>query len=163
MPSSTESQFGSSGILKDRAIQERSAVAAEALYGSQPNNSGVDAFSVTYVFPALDVGAATKSEKIEGVEGYRGLVKAISVYAVTQTYSGDDAYVDIGLTGTLAAYIDGADFGVALAANGALTLDLTAGVTGTIPVGADIICTFATPDTGADGIATYAVTIQYFR
>ena len=163
MPSSTESQFGSSGILKNRAIQERIATAVEAQLGSQPINSGVDAFSVTYVFPALDVGAATKSEKIEGVEGYRGLVKAISIYAVTQTYSGADAYVDIGLTGTLDAYINGADFGVAIAANGALTADLTAGATGTIPVGADIICTFATPDTGSDGIATYAVTIQYFR
>ena len=123
----------------------------------------IAAFSVTYVFPALDVGVATKTELIEGLEGFRGLVKAISVYAVTQTYSGDDAYVDIGLTGTLDAYINGADFGVALAASGALTLDLTAGATGTIPVGADIICTFATPDTSSDGIATYAVTIQYFR
>jgi len=161
---STPSQFGSAAILNDRAIQERIATAVEAQLGSQPINSGVDAFTITYVFPALDVGAATKTELIEGVEGFRGTVKAISLYACTETYSGADAYVDIGIAaGDLDAYIDGADFGEVVSAAGALTCDLTAGVVGTIPVGEDIACTFATPDTGSDGIATYAVTIQYYR
>jgi len=160
---STGSQFGSAAIITDRAIQERIATSVEAQLGGTPLYSEVDAFTITYIFPAQDVGAGTKTELIEGVEGFRGTVRAITVYECTELYSGDDAYVDIGIAaGNLDAYIDGADFGVALAVGGSLTLDLTAGVTGTIPVGENIACTFATPDTGSDGIATYAVTIQYY-
>ena len=159
---STSSQFGSAGILKERAIQERIAVAAEALYGSQPNNSGVDAFSITYVFPAIDFGGGNKTEQVEGIEGFRGTVKAIIVYECSELFADANSYIDVGIDGGDAdAYIDGAKF-AALAADASLAADLTAGVVGTIPVGEDILVSMFKP-TGATGIATVAVTIQYYR
>jgi len=161
---STESQFGSSGILKDRAIQERIATAVEAQLGSQPINSGVDAFSITYIFPDVDMGAGTKTERIEGVEGFRGTVKAIILYEVTEVWSDTDSEIDVGINGgDTDAYINGAEIGELLAVGDTLAADLTAGVVGTIPVGEDLLVTMVTPTTGTTGIATVAVTIQYYR
>lgn len=163
MPSSTESQFGSSGILKDRAIQERIAVAVEAQLGSQPVNSGVDAFSVTYILPAKDFGVGAFTEDIQGVPGFRGTVKDISYYDTTEVYSDADASVDIGIQGgDVDAYVVGSDIGV-IASNGAASQTLVAGVIGTIPVGEDILVTGNTVTIGTTGISTLAITIQYFR
>lgn len=164
MPSSTEAQFGSSGILKERAIQERIATAIEAQLGGTPIRGGVDAFSITYVFPAVDLGGGAKTERIEGVEGFRGTVRDICYYDCTEVFSDTDVETDVGINGgDTDAYINGADMGVALAVGGSVSVDLTAGVTGTIPVGEDILVSMSTPTTGTTGIANVAVTIQYFR
>lgn len=163
------SRFGSAAILNDRAIQERIAVALEAQLGGQPVHSGVEAFSITYTFPDVDMGGGTKTERIEGVEGFRGTVKAILIYNVTETWSDTDSEIDIGINGgDTDAYVDGAEFGILLddtdASLSALAASLNAGVVGTvIPVGEDIIVTFVTPTSGTTGIATVGVTIQYYR
>ncbi len=160
------SQYGSAAILNDRAIQERIAVAHEAQLGGQPIHSGVDAFSITYVFPLKDFGAGNWTEDIEGVPGYRGTVKAVCIYVVTEVFSTDtlQARVEVGIQGgDVDAYVDTADFG-ALAVAAALNPALTAGVVGTIPIGENIIVTGYAPTGGTPtGIASVALTIQYYR
>lgn len=158
------SQYGSAAILNDRAIQERIAVALEAQLGGQPIHSGVDAFSVTYVFPDIDMGGGTKTERIESIEGYRGTVKDICLYNVTEVWSDTDSEIDIGINGgDTNAYIDGAEIGTLLAVGASLDIALVAGVTAVIPVGENLIVTMVTPTSGTTGIATVAVTIQYYR
>lgn len=159
---STPSQFGSAAILNDRAIQERIATAVEAQLGSQPINSGVDAFSITYVFPAIDMGGGNKTQRIEGVEGFRGTVKAIILYNISEAFSDANSYIDVGInSGDADAYINGEKF-AALAQNASAAADLTAGIVGTIPVGQDLLISMFKPS-GTTGIATVAVTIQYYR
>ncbi len=161
------SQFGSAAILNDRAIQERIAVALEAQLGGLPIRAGQDAFCITYVFPAVDFGGGTKTEDINGIPGYRATVRDITLYDVTEVWSDTDSEIDVGTQVADAdGYVDGAEFGVLLAVNGALSVGVNPGVVGDVPLtdaGQDLIVTMVTPTTGTTGIATVAVTIQYFR
>ncbi len=144
-------------------------VALDAIQTSQASiaaSDGQGAFSVNYTFPAKDFGAGDWTEDIQGPAGFRGLVKAISIYDVTETFNGSvtESRVEVGIqAGDVDAYSISDDFGL-LAADAGLTPALTAGVVGTIPVGEDILVTgYAPDDAGANaGIATVVVTVSYF-
>lgn len=143
--------------------------ALEAIQVSQASiaaSDGQGAFSVTYVFPAKDFGAGDWTEDIQGPTGFRGLVKAISIYDVTETFNGSvtESRVEVGIQGgDVDAYSISADFGL-LAADAGLTPALTDGAVLTIPSADNILVTgYAPDDAGANaGIATVAVTVSYF-
>lgn len=154
--------------ISERDIQTRIAVASEAMQAALEaanTEDGAGAFSVTYVFPAVDLSAGNVVEDIQGPPGLRGLVKAISVYNVTVTFNAvtTAARIDVGIqAGDTDAYVISAGLGT-LAADAALTPVLTAGVVGTLPIGEDALVTFVAPTGGTPaGTATFAITINYF-
>jgi hypothetical protein len=152
-----------------QAAQEAIQVAQEAIQVSQASQAASDgqgAFSVTYVFALADFGAGF-TEDIQGPAGFRGLVKAVDIYEISEAFNGDTtaARLDIGIqAGDADAYVVSADIPDPTGTGAALSLALTAGVVGTIPVGEDILLTGIAPnDAGANtGICTLAVTISYF-
>lgn len=151
--------------ISERDISTRVAVALEAVevaLEAANTADGAGAFSVTYVFPAKDWGAEW-TEVINTPAGFRGLVKAAVIYDVTEIFSavGSDARVDVGdgtdvdafaITGGLGTT------GVDASAAPAITL----GVTGTIPVADIVTITGIAAGTPGTGIATLALTINYF-
>jgi len=164
---STSSQFGSAGILKERAIQERIATAVEAQLGGSPVRGGVNAFSITYIFPSVNFGTGNKTEVIEAVPGYRSNVMAVTLFEVTEAFNGSvtEARIDIGDGVDADEFILTADFGdgdVGIA--GTLSPVLTVGDDAIIPVGQSITVTCVAPnDAGANtGIGSVAVTLQYY-
>jgi len=122
-------------------------------------------FDVTYIFPAKDFGAADFVEDIQTPPGFRGKVRAISLYDVTETFNAvtTPARVDIGSGGDDNAYAISASLGL-LASGAALTPALTNGVTHIIPANSQVEVAGVAPTGGVEtGIATVAVTIQYFK
>lgn len=123
-------------------------------------------FDVTYVFPAKDFGAAANwTEVIESPPGFRGMVRAISLYDVTEVFNAPTtpAYVYVGISGDIDAYALSASLGT-LAAAASDSPALTHGATRYIQANTTIHVT-GVGITGAlpTGIATVAVTIQYFK
>ena len=122
-------------------------------------------FVVTYTFPAKDYGAATWTEVIETPAGFRGKVRAISIYDVTEAFTDDttEARVDVGISGDIDAYVTSADLGT-LGIAAADSPALTEGATNIIPANNTVHVTGTAPTGGTPaGIATTAVTIQYFK
>lgn len=122
-------------------------------------------FVVTYTFPAKDFGAATWTEVIESPPGFRGKVRAVTLYDCTEAFTDDttEARVDVGITGDINAFVTSADLGVlAIAASDCPAL--TDGATRIIPANTTVHVTGTAPTGGTPaGIATTAVTIQYFK
>jgi hypothetical protein len=121
-------------------------------------------FSVTYVLPAKDFGAGNWTEVIESPARYRGIVKAITLYDVTEVFSTDttEASVNVGTAGDADAFASSADLG-ALAADGSDCPALTDGVTKLIAPSTAIQVQGIAPTGGVPtGIATVAVTVLYF-
>jgi len=123
-------------------------------------------FSVTYTFPAKDFGAGSNwTEVIESPPGFRGKVRAISLYDVTEVFNEPTtpAYVYVGISGDTDAFCTSASLGT-LAATAADSPALTDGATHIIQPNTTIHVTgVAVTGTSPTGIATVAVTIQYFK
>jgi len=71
-------------------------------------------FDITYVFPAKDFGAAANwTEVIESPPGFRGVVRAITMYDVTEIFNEPTtpAYVYVGLSGDIDAFVLSASLG----------------------------------------------------
>jgi len=122
-------------------------------------------FDVTYTFPVKDFGAATWTEIIESPPGFRGKVRAITVYDVTEIFNADTtpANVQVGVTSDTDAFAIGASLGL-LAVAASDSSVLTDGATHIIQPGTTIHVTGVAPTGGTEtGIATTAVTIQYFK
>ena len=123
-------------------------------------------FSVTYVFPAKDFGAGSNwTEVIESPPGFRGVVRAVTMYDVTEIFNEPTtpAYVYVGLSGDIDAFALSASLG-ALAADASDSPALTDGATHVIQANATIHVTgVAVTGVSPTGIATTAVTIQYFK
>jgi hypothetical protein len=122
-------------------------------------------FDVTYVFPAKDFGNANFVEDIQTPPGFRGKVRGINLYDVTETFNADTtpARVDIGTGADADAFVISSSIGL-LASGAALALALTDGVTVIIPENSQVEVAGVAPTGGVEtGIATVAVTIQYFK
>jgi len=122
-------------------------------------------FCITYVFPAKDFDADW-TEIIESPAGFRGRVRSIMIYDVTETFNSvtTEASILVGISGDTNAFVTSADLGD-LAATASDSPTLTDGVTLIIPIGTTIHVTGVAPTGGSPdtGIATIAVTIQYFK
>lgn len=122
-------------------------------------------FDVTYTFPAKDFGAATWTEVIESPPGFRGKVRAVSIYDVTEAFTDDttESRVDVGISGDIDAFATSADLGtLGIAASDSPAL--TGGATLIIPANTTVHVTGTAPTGGTPaGIATVAVTIMYFK
>jgi hypothetical protein len=130
----------------------------------QLNKLETTPFDITYVLPAVDF-ATTKTEVIETPAGFRGVVKAITVYNVTTQFTAvtTPAYVYVGITGDTDAYVTSASLGT-LDADEADCPALTRGATYIIPAGQTVDVTGVAPTGGSPaGVATIGVTIQFFR
>ncbi len=122
-------------------------------------------FDVTYIFPAKDFGAATWTEIIETPPGFRGKVRAITLYDVTETFNAvtTPANVQVGINGDTDAFAIGASLGL-LASAASDSSVLTDGATHIIQPSTTVHVTGIAPTGGTEtGIATTAVTIQYFK
>jgi len=123
-------------------------------------------FDVTYVFPTKDFGAESDwTEVIESPPGFRGQVRAITLYDVTEVFNAPTtaSYVYVGLSGDTDAFCTSASLGT-LAADASDSPALTHGATRYIQANATIHVTgINATGTTPTGIATVAVTIQYFK
>ena len=123
-------------------------------------------FSVTYVLPAKDFGAgANWTEVIESPPGFRGKVRAVTMYDVTEIFNAPTtpAYVYVGVSGDTDAFCTSASLGT-LAVDASDSPALTDGATHIIQPNTTIHVTgVAVTGTSPTGIATTAVTIQYFK
>jgi hypothetical protein len=157
----------SQSVYRERVLNalESVDVALEAIQASQSTIADASAgFDITYVFPAVDFGDGW-TEDIQSPAGFRGTVKAYSIYNVTEalTATTTGGIINVGIQGGDAdAYAVGSEI-AALAIDAAVTQIPTAGVVGTIPVAEDILVTgvAATGGTPA-GICTVALTISYY-
>lgn len=122
-------------------------------------------FYVTYTFPAIDIGAGNVANVLASPAGFRGKVRNISVYDVTEAFTATTlaAHVDVGVSGDLDAFCVSASLGTTgIAAS--ICPALTDGATHIIQPGTSIYVTAYAPTGGVPaGIATVAVTIQYFK
>jgi len=123
-------------------------------------------FDITYVFPAKDFGAESDwTEVIESPPGFRGVVRAITLYDVTEVFNVPTtaSFVYVGLSGDTDAFCTSASLGT-LAADASDSPVLTDGATRFIAANATIHVTgINATGTTPTGIATVAVTIQYFK
>jgi hypothetical protein len=121
-------------------------------------------FNVTYVLPTTDYGAGF-TEVIESPPGFRGVVRAVSLYNVTELFTAvtTPAYCYVGINGDTDAFVTSAGLGT-LAVDAADSPALTDGATHIIQPNTTIHVTGVAPTGGTPaGIATTAVTIQYFK
>lgn len=121
-------------------------------------------FSVTYVLPLTDYGAGF-TEVIETPPGFRGIVRAISLYNVTELFTAvtTPAYCYVGISGDTDAFCTSASLGT-LAVDAADSPALTKGATHVIQPNTTVHVTGVAPTGGTPaGIATTAVTIQFFK
>ena len=123
-------------------------------------------FVVTYTFPAKDFGAAANwTEVLESPVGFRGKVRDITLYDVTEVFNEPTtpAYVYVGISGDIDAFVTSASLG-ALAVDASDSPVLTDGATHIIQPNTTIHVTgVGVTGTLPTGIATVAVTIQYFK
>ncbi len=123
-------------------------------------------FDVTYIFPAKDYGAGSNwTEVIESPPGFRGMVRAVTLYDVTEIFNAPTtaSFVYVGLNGDIDAFALSASLGT-LATNASDSPALTHGATRYIQPNATIHVTgVAATGSLPTGIATTAVTIQYFK
>jgi hypothetical protein len=121
-------------------------------------------FDVTYVLPGTDYGAAF-TEIISTPAGFRGVVRNISIYNVTEAMTADTtpAYCYVGISGDTDAFCTSASLLVtAIAAS--INPALTDGATHIIQPGTTVHVTGVAPTGGTPaGIGTTAVTIQFFK
>jgi len=144
--------------------QEASQVALEAIQVSQNTVAGASgaSYSVTYIFPAKNWDTEWE-EVINTPAAKRGRVIAATLYDVTETFvdTTTDARVDVGDGTDVDAFALTAGFGT-LAAAASLAPAITQGVTEIIPVGDIVTVTGIAAGTPGNGIATLALTIEFF-
>lgn len=123
-------------------------------------------FSITYTFPAKDFGAGSNwTEVIESPLGFRGKVRDITLYDVIEVFNEPTtpAYVWVGINGDTDAFCTSASLGT-LAQDASDSPALTRGATHIISPNTTIHVTgVAVTGASPTGIATVAVTIQYFK
>ena len=126
-------------------------------------------FEITYVLPGVEDGGgdygAGFTEVIETPAGFRGVVKAITLYNVIELFTAvtTPAYCYVGISGDTDAFAMSAGLGT-LAVDAADCPALTKGATYIIPAGTTVHVTGVAPTGGTPaGIATTGVTIQFFR
>jgi hypothetical protein len=120
-------------------------------------------FCVTYVLPSTDYGAGF-TEVIETPPGFRGKVRSIDLYNVTELFTAvtTPAYCYVGISGDTDAFCTSASLGT-LAVDAADSPLLADGATHIIPANTTVHVTGVAPTGGTPaGIATTAVTILYF-
>ena len=146
-------------------FQERLLDALEAMDASvtaQELRVGADSFVVTYTFDGYDLGAGA-DEDFESPQGYRGTVRAFSLFDITEAIADGAGTIAIGLQGgDVDAYVDETVIAIASTGDAAVYDALVAGVTGTIPSSQPVLITGTAPGGGATGIFTLAITVQYF-
>jgi hypothetical protein len=126
-------------------------------------------FCITYVLPGA-VGAGGDygngfTEVIESPPGFRGKVRAISLYNVTEAFTAvtTPAYCYVGISGDTDAFCLSAGLGTT-AIGAADSPALTDGATHIIQPGTTIHVTGVAPTGGTPaGVCDTAVTIQYFK
>ena len=121
-------------------------------------------FSVTYVLPSTDYGAGF-TEVIETPPGFRGVVRNVSLYNVTEQFTAvtTPAYCYVGISGDTDAFVTSASLGV-LDVDEADNPVLSDGATKYIQPNTTVHVTGVAPTGGtAAGICTTAVTIQFFK
>jgi len=148
-----EAVSGAASLTALQAIQASQATIAAASAAS---------YAVTYVFPAKDWGA-TWTEVINTPAGKRGRVIAATVYDVTEIFSdtGSEARVDIGDGSDANAFAQTAGLGTT-GVNASVAPAVTQGVTEIIPVNDTVTVTGVTAGTPGTGIATLALTVEFF-
>ena len=149
-------------ILLNRAIQERVATALE----TQIAEDGADAFTVSYVFTVEDFGAGW-TQDIQGPDGYRGKVVAVTLTDVVEAFVGTTSVgpVQVGdQGGNDNEYAVSEEPKATLSiADATESLGLLEGLVGTIVAGDDILVTGPINVGGTiTGQATVTVTIRYF-
>lgn len=121
------------------------------------------AYDVTYVFPAIDFGAGDAEEVIQGPADFKGVVRSVTLYDVTEIFSSvtTEARVEVGIGGgdddTYAVSDDLGVLGVAASACPRLVTK------GAIPKGASVGVNMVAPTGSPTGIATVAVTVTWFK
>ena len=122
-------------------------------------------FSVTYTFEASDWGA-NFTEVIEPPAGFRGKVKAIDIYNISETFNSVtlNARVEVGISGgDVDAHAISDDI-PDTAANAAFSAVITDGILPIIAEGTNILIGGIASTGGTPaGIGTLSVTIQYFK
>jgi hypothetical protein len=122
-------------------------------------------FQVTYTFEAADFGADF-TEIIAMPAGWRGKVKAIDIYNVSETFNSvtTNARVEVGISGgDVDAFAISNDI-PDTAANAAFSAVITDGVLPVIPRGTSILIGGIAATGGVPaGIGTLSVTILYFK
>jgi hypothetical protein len=121
-------------------------------------------FVVTYVLPLTDYGAGF-TEVIETPPGFRGVVRAITLYNVTELFTAvtTPAYCYVGVSGDTDAFVTSAGLGT-LAVDAADSPALTDGATHIIQPNTTVHVTGVAPTGGTPaGICTTGVTIQFFK
>jgi len=139
-------------------------VAQEAIQASQATIAAASgaSYSVTYVFPAKNWDTEW-TEVINTPAAKRGRVIAATLYDVTEQFvdTTTDARVDVGDGSDVDAFAITGGFGT-LAAAASLAPAITQGATEIIPVGDTVTVTGITAGTPGNGIATLALTIEFF-
>lgn len=121
-------------------------------------------FTATYTFPAKDFGAGNWTEIVETPARYRGVVKAVTLYDVTEVFSTTttEASVNVGTASDADEFAYTGDLG-ALAADASDCPALTDGATKLIAPSTSLQVQGIAPTGGTPtGIATVAVTVLYF-
>lgn len=122
-------------------------------------------FCITYVFPAKDFGAGNWTEIVESPAGFRGRVRAVFLYDITETFNSvtTEAILNIGTAADADLYGTTGNLGD-LASDTSDAPALADGITLLIAESTSIQVQGIAPTGGVPtGIATVAVTIQYFK
>jgi hypothetical protein len=139
-------------------------VALEAILVHQATIAAASgaSFNVTYIFPAKNWDT-TWTEVINTPASKRGRVVDAVVYDVTEQFvdTTTDARVDIGDGADADAFALTSGLGTT-AIDASAALAITQGVTQIIPVADVVTVTGITAGTPGNGIATLALTIEYF-
>ena len=127
-------------------------------------------FAVTYILPGVtggtgDFGNGDWTEIINTPAGFRGLVRAVTLFQITENFNSvtTEAQLNVGTAGDADAFAYTGNLGDP-AATTSLTPALTYGVTKVIQPGTAVQVQGIAPTGGTPtGIASVAVTIQYFK
>lgn len=121
-------------------------------------------YSVTYVFAAQDFGAGDWTEIIDTPAGFRGVIRNVTFYEISEVFNSvtTEAQFNIGIASDADLYASTGNLGD-LAANSSYLPPLTIG-TRVIEESTEVQVQGIAPTGGTPtGIATVAVTIQYFK
>jgi hypothetical protein len=141
--------------------------ALEAIQTSQASiaaSDGQGAFSVNYYFSAVDFGAGDSTQVFTTPAGFRGSVKAVSVYNVTEAFTADTtpARLDIGDGVDADEFALTASLGTT-AIGASVTPAITDGDTPVITAADIVTVTFVAPTGGTPaGIADVVLTVSYY-
>lgn len=123
-------------------------------------------YDQTYDFPGIDFGAGDSVVSFASPENRIGIIRAIRVKGVSETFTDDtlEARVDVGITGgDTDAYAVSQDFGT-LAAGAELDASFAPGITTEIPNNGSVGVNFIAPTGGVPaGIADVELTVTWVK